>query len=79
VAGTNDEDILLSLPTVTANIHHIGFVINSYSGEGLCSLLKVFCHQFDSLMKRDIAMYSMSHTKELNGQSQLAADYLCPA
>jgi tellurium resistance protein TerZ len=67
----DDEKILISLPNTSPDVHYIGFVINSYSGQELDDIAKASCHLYDPQTGIDIATYSMSNATELDGHTAL--------
>jgi tellurium resistance protein TerZ len=62
----DDETIHLHLDRLDPSVAHIGFVINSYSGEELDDVSRASCHLFDSETKIDIASYTLSNNSALD-------------
>lgn len=67
----DDEKIHLYLDRLNPSVAHIGFVINSYSGEELDDVSRASCHLFDSETKIDIASYTLSNNNALDKRTGL--------
>jgi tellurium resistance protein TerZ len=67
----DDEKMYLYLSRMNPSIAHVGFVINSYSGQELDDVSKASCHLFDSNSKVDIASYTLSNNHELDKRTGL--------
>jgi len=67
----DDEKIHLYLRTLKPSIRHIGFVVNSYSGQELDDVKRASCHLFDSETKVDIASYKLSNNHALDKHTGL--------
>jgi len=67
----DDEKIHLWLQNVNPSVAHIGFVVNSYSGQELDDVSRASCHLFDSETKVDIASYKLSNNHALDKHTGL--------
>lgn len=67
----DDEKIHLYLQRLNPSIAHIGFVVNSYSGQELDDVSRASCHLFDSETKKDIASYKLSNNHALDKHTGL--------
>ena len=72
----DDELIDLYLNNMTmmgdhCNVHYIGFVINSYSGQKLNDVARASCHLFDEESNVEMATYAMTNAKQLEGVTAL--------
>jgi len=72
----DDEKIHLYLNDINPNVAHIGFVINSYSGQELDDISKASCHLFDSETKKDIARYQLTANRALDKHTGLVMSSL---
>merc|ERR1712038_1440235 len=67
----DDEKIHLFLENLNPSVAHIGFTVNSYSGEELDDVKRASCHLFDSETKVDIASYKLSNNHALDKRTGL--------
>ncbi len=67
----DDEKIHLYLQSLNPSIAHIGFVVNSYSGQELDDVSRASCHLFDSVTGQDIASYKLSNNHALDKHTGL--------
>ena len=75
----DDERIFINLDAVRPEVMHIGFVINSYSGQELDDVKKASCHLFNEYNKRDLAYFKLSKDRALDKHTALvmACVYRC--
>ena len=67
----DDERIVISLPNVSTDIHYIGFIINSYSGQELDDIARASCRLYDPRAGVNIATYTLSNASELDKHTAL--------
>lgn len=67
----DDEKIHLFLSALDPSIAHVGFVINSFSGQELDDISKASCHLYDSYSRVDIASYTLTNNKTLDKRTGL--------
>merc|ERR1712038_930328 len=67
----DDEKINIWINSLNPSIKHVGFVINSYSGQELDDVSKASCHLFDPRTKADIAMHQLSNNQSLDKRTAL--------
>jgi len=67
----DDEKIFIDLHKIPADVMHVGFVINSYSGQELDDVSLAKCHLFDAQTGDDLAMYKLSNDKSLDKHTGL--------
>ena len=67
----DDERMLVSLPNTSPDIHYIGFVINSFSGQELDDIAQASCRLYDPKTDHNIATYTLSHASSLDKHTAL--------
>ncbi|HEY9765032.1 MAG TPA: TerD family protein [Chroococcales cyanobacterium] len=65
----DDEQIIVDLPKVPANIKSLVFVVNSFTGQNFSQIENAFCRMVDQASNREIAKYDLScsgnHTAQI--------------
>jgi tellurium resistance protein TerZ len=56
----DDEQIVVNLSAVSANVKHISFVVTSYSGQTFNEIANAFCRVVDNATGRELARYELS-------------------
>lgn len=67
----DDERMLVSLPNTSPDIHYIGFVINSFSGQELDDVAMASCRLYDPKTNDNIATYTLSNASSLDKHTAL--------
>ncbi len=67
----DDEKIEIWVNSVDPTIKHVGFVINSFSGQELDDVSKASCHLFDSNTRVDIARHKIANNGDLDKHTAL--------
>jgi tellurium resistance protein TerZ len=67
----DDERILISLQNTSSDIHYIGFVINSFSGQELDDVSLASCRLYDPKTNYSIATYTLTDSQELDKYTAL--------
>lgn len=65
----DDEQIVVDLRTVPANVKSLVFTVNSFTGQNFSSVQNAFCRIFDTNSGKEIARYDLSvqgsHTAQI--------------
>lgn len=72
----DDEKINFNLAAVNPRVAYIGICINSYTGEELDDVASCACHLFEPHSEKEIAKYSLTNTKVLDGKTALLVSML---
>lgn len=56
----DDEQLIVDLDSVPANVKHLVFVVASYSGESFAEVANAFCRVVDQSTNRELAKYTLS-------------------
>ena len=80
----DDEQIIVDLPRVPANVTSLVFVVNSFTGQNFSTIENAFCRIVDESSEKEIARFNLSaqgnHTAQImakvyrhNGEWKMAA------
>lgn len=58
--GGDDEQIIVNLGSVPANVKSLVFTVNSFTGQGFSQVKNAFCRMIDKVTGKEIARYDLS-------------------